>query len=171
MPWRHYFRSSAAHNTVVIDDKDQSEYGGSFLWLQHAQTVVEAFRAAGAEQTLTAHHTGYQRLIDPVTHRRTWRYTDALSVTDELVCSATHSVAIYWHFAPECTVAIENNSVVARREGVRVVLECPNGLTPSLKDDVFSNGFDRKMPATTAVWGGEIAGTTQFRTELKISAA
>jgi hypothetical protein len=174
MPWRRYFRSTAAHNTVVIDDEDQSEYGGSFLWLQHAQTVVEAFRAAGDEQTLTAHHTGYRRLTDPVTHRRTWRYTAGgatLSVTDELVCSVTHSAAIYWHFAPECTVAIEGRTVVASREGARVVLECPNGLRPSLKADAFSNGFDRKMPATTAVWGGEIAGTTQFRTELKISAA
>ena len=174
VPWRRYFRSTAAHNTLVIDDEDQSEYGGSFLWLQHAQTVVEAFRAAGDEQTLTAHHTGYRRLADPVTHRRTWRYTAGaatLSVTDELVCSAAHSVAIYWHFAPECAVVIEGHTVVASREGVRVVLECPNGLAPGLRDDVFSDGFDRKLPATTAVWGGEAAGNTQYRTEIQINAA
>lgn len=174
MPWRRYFRSTAAHNTVVIDDRDQSEYGGSFLWLQHANTAVDAFHAAGDEQTLTARHDGYRRLSDPVTHRRNWRYTAGaatLSITDELMCSATHSVAAYWHFAPECTVALEGNSVVASREGVRVVLECPDGLTPQLEDDWFSDGFDRKKPATTAVFGGSIAGNTQFRTQIRISVA
>jgi hypothetical protein len=173
-PWRRYFRSTAAHNTVVIDQKDQAEYGGSFLWLEHANTVVETFRAAGDEQILTAHHDGYQRLSDPVRHRRTWRYTAGvatLGVTDELVCSAAHSVAIHWHFAPECTVAIDGDRVIASREGVRVVLRCPNGLTPILAQDWFSDGFDRKLPATTALFGGQIAGNATFRCELKISAA
>ena len=174
MPWRRYFRSTAAHNTVGVDDRDQSEYGGSFLWLHHANAVVEEFRAVGDEQTLTARHDGYRRLADPVIHRRNWRYTTggaSLTVTDELTCSAAHSVAAYWHFAPECAVALEGNSVVASRAGVRVVLECPNGLTPRLKEDGFSDGFDRKIPATTAVFGGSIAGNTQFRTQIRISVA
>jgi hypothetical protein len=159
---------------VVVDDRDQSEFGGSFLWLQHAHTVVEAFRAAGDEQTLTARHDGYRRLADPVIHRRNWRYTAGaaiLTVTDELICSAAHSVAIYWHFAPECTVALKGSSVVASRAGVRVVLKCPDGLTSRLEDDWFSGGFDRKTPATTAVFGGSIAGNTQFRTRIQISVA
>jgi len=174
MPWRSYFRSTAAHNTVAIDDQDQSEFGGSFLWLHHANTVVDAFHAAGDEQTLTAHHDGYRRLSDPVTHRRTWRYSAGaavLGIGDELTCSGTHSIAIHWHFAPECAVALEGNSVVASREGVRVVLECPGGLTPRLADDWFSDGFDRKQPATTAVFSGSIAGNTQFRTQIRISVA
>ena len=174
MPWRRYFRSTAAHNTVVIDDRDQSEFGGSFLWLEHANAVVDAFRAAGDEQTLTAHHDGYRRLPDPVRHRRTWRYTAGvatLGITDELTCSRTHSVAIYWHFAPECAVAIEGNSVVASRERARVVLRCPNGLAPRLASDWYSDGFDRKAPATTAVFGGQVAGNAIFRTELRINVA
>jgi hypothetical protein len=173
MPWRRYFRGTAAHNTLVIDNRDQSEFGGSFLWLAHANAVVDAFRAAGDEQTLTAHHDGYRRLSDPVRHRRTWRYTAGvatLGITDELACSGTHSVAIYWHFAPECAVVIEGNSVVATREKARLVLRCPNGLAPTLADDWYSDGFDRKVPATTAVFGGQVAGNAIFRTELRISA-
>jgi hypothetical protein len=179
MPWRRYFRSTAAHNTVVIDGRDQSEFGGSFLWLEHANAVVDTFYAAGDEQTLTAHHDGYRRLSDPVRHRRTWRYTAGVAtvgITDELACSSTHSVAIYWHFAPECAVAVEGNSVVANREGVRVVLRCPNGLAPTLVTGSeepplgwLSAGFDTKVPATTAVFGGQIAGNAIFRTELRVS--
>jgi Heparinase II/III-like protein/Heparinase II/III N-terminus len=181
-PWRRYFRSTAAHNTVVVDDRDQSEYGGSFLWLEHANAVVETFRASGDEQTLTAHHDGYRRLSDPVRHRRTWRYSAGianLAVTDELACSGAHSIAIYWHFAPECAVVVEGNSVVASRDGVRVTIGCRDGSQGTLQPEIvrareepplgwFSKGFDVKEPAPTAVFAGKIQGNAILRTTVAI---
>jgi Heparinase II/III-like protein/Heparinase II/III N-terminus len=181
-PWRRYFRSTAAHNTVVVDDRDQSEYGGSFLWLEHANAVVETFRASGDEQTLTAHHDGYRRLSDPVRHRRTWRYTAGianLAVTDELACSGNHSIAVYWHFAPECAVVVEGNSVVASRDGVRVTIGCRDGSQGTLQPEIvrareepplgwFSKGFDVKEPAPTAVFSGQIQGNAILRTTVAI---
>jgi hypothetical protein len=182
-PWRRYFRSTAAHNTVVVDDQDQSDYGGSFLWLEHANAVVETFRASGDEQTLTAHHDGYRRLSDPVRHRRTWRYTAgiaSLAVTDELACSGAHSIAIYWHFAPECTVVVEGNSVIASRDGVRVIIGCRDGSQAPLQTEIvrareeelplgwFSKGFDIKEPAPTAVFAGRIQGNAILRTSVTI---
>ena len=35
---RAYFRGTAAHNTVRIDGRDQSEQGGNFMWLPELQT-------------------------------------------------------------------------------------------------------------------------------------
>ena len=35
-PWRAYFRSTIAHNTVELGGRSQSGVGGPFLWLQHA---------------------------------------------------------------------------------------------------------------------------------------
>ena len=181
-PWRRYFRSTAAHNTVVVDDQDQSEYGGSFLWLEHANAVVETFRASGDEQTLTAHHDGYRRLSDPVRHRRTWRYTAGianLAVIDELACSGAHSIGIYWHFAPECTVLVEGNSVIASRDGARVTISCREGSQVALQPEIlrgrekpplgwFSKGFDVKEPAPTAVFAGKIQGNATLRTTVSI---
>jgi hypothetical protein len=181
-PWRRYFRSTAAHNTVVVDDQDQSVYGGSFLWLEHANAVVETFRALGDEQTLTAHHDGYRRLSDPVRHRRTWRYTAGianLAVTDELACRGAHSIAIYWHFAPECTVAVEGSSVIASRDGARVIIGCREepqvAWQPALiraREEPplgwFSTGFDVKEPAATAVFAGKIQGNAALRTSVLI---
>jgi Heparinase II/III-like protein/Heparinase II/III N-terminus len=182
-PWRRYFRSTAAHNTVVVDDQDQSDYGGSFLWLEHANAVVETFRASGDEQTLTAHHDGYRRLSDPVRHRRTWRYTAgiaSLAVTDELACSGAHSIAIYWHFAPECSVVVDGNSVIASRVGVRVTIGCRDGTQVPLQAEIvrareeesplgwFSKGFDIKEPAPTAVFAGKIQGNAILRTSVTI---
>ncbi len=178
MPWRRYFRSTAAHNTVVVDDRNQSQYGGSFLWLQHANAAVETFYASGDDQTLCAHHGGYRRLSDPVRHRRTWRYTSGiahLSITDELLCAGEHSVAIHWHFAPECTVELVQQTVVARRGHVEVSLLCPRGLEPSLVRGRespplgwYSSRFDVKWPATTAVFTGAIKGNAAFSTSIDI---
>jgi hypothetical protein len=178
MPWRRYFRGTAAHNTVVVDEQDQSEFGGSFLWLEHANAVVEAFYASFDEQTLSAHHEGYTRLRDPVRHRRAWRYVAGVAqllITDELICRGTHSVAIHWHFAPQCSVVIEGDRVIARRDDVGATLTCPAGLAPALVKGReqpplgwFSSAFDVKSPAVTAVFAGEIRGNTSFRTEIRI---
>jgi hypothetical protein len=190
LPWRRYFRGTSAHNTVVVDGKDQSEFGGSFLWLEHAKTVVDAFDVSGEcsggvqpmppapAQTLTAHHEGYLRLADPVRHRRTWRYEaeiSRLTITDELLCADAHGVEIFWHFAPQCDVVQSGNRVVVQRADARITLICPTGLTARLVTGSespplgwVSNGFDAKVPATTAVFTGEIRGNASFRTELLI---
>ncbi|MDB6042978.1 MAG: Heparinase family protein [Gammaproteobacteria bacterium] len=178
MPWRHYFRGTSAHNTVVVDGKDQSEYGGSFLWLEHTKTIVDAFDLSADTQVLTAHHEGYRRLSDPVRHRRTWSYgtgSSRLTITDELLCAGAHEVAIYWHFASECEVVQRGSQVIAQRAAVRVTLTCPDGLTTRLavgneKPPLgwVSNGFDAKLPTTTAVFTGEIRGAASFRSEIVI---
>jgi alkylhydroperoxidase family enzyme len=179
--WRRYFRGTSAHNTVAIDGEHQSVFGGNFLWLAHAKAAAETFDISGGTQILRAHQDGYRRLSDPVRHRRTWRYhTDhsRLTITDEILCGGTHSLAIYWHFAPECTVTQRGHTITAERDDVRVVLLCPGGLSPILvsgreKSPLgwYSTGFDVKVPTTTAVFSGKIRGDTMFRSEVRIEQA
>jgi hypothetical protein len=178
--WRHYFKGTSAHNTVVVDRQDQSDYGGSFLWLNHAAAHAEKVQLEGEAQELVAAHDGYRRLPDPVTHRRTWEYRDAtLTVTDELSCAGRHDVEICWHFAPECHVSLEAGAVVtAGRGGARVELACPDGLAASVVKAQeepprgwFSSQFDVKVPTSTAVFAGAIHGKTTFRSQIRISVA
>jgi hypothetical protein len=176
--WRRYFRGTSAHNTVVVDEQNQSVYAGNFLWLEHAVTSLDVFDASGATQVLTAQHDGYRRLLDPVRHRRTWRYhtrDSLLTVTDELLCEGMHQVAIHWHFAPECEVVLRDHIAFVEREDVRVALACPGGLTPRLirgRDRPplgwYSTGFDVKVPTVTVIFEGEIRGGTTFRSDIRI---
>jgi hypothetical protein len=181
--WRHYFRGTSAHNTVMVDGEDQSLFAGAFLWLQHAQTTVDEFVCSPGLQRLVAHHEGYRRLTDPVLHRRTWRYDTSsatLEVCDELLCAGTHQVRIFWHFAPECQVSCENGRVVAQRDGTCVELEPPDSLSVTLVRGRtaeragerplgwVSSGFDLKVPATTAVFAAHIRGDTRLASRLRI---
>jgi alkylhydroperoxidase family enzyme len=177
-PWRRYFRGTSAHNTLAVDRESQSVFGGSFLWLEHANASVDAFDVSSDTQTLTARHDGYKRLADPVRHRRTWRYhagRSKLTITDELLCAGAHAVELYWHFAPECHVTQRRHVVTCERDGVRVTLLCPSGLAPRLvfgREQPplgwFSPGFDAKVATTTAVFAGLIRGNAIFRSDIQI---
>ena len=180
--WRRYFRGTSAHNTLTVDGEDQSVFAGPFLWLQHAAATVDDFVCSPALQVLVAHHNGYRRLADPVTHRRTWRYDPAsatLEIADELHCCGAHSVEIFWHFAPECQVVFGDGRVTAERDGLRVELEPPDGVSVTLargRDPQgggrplgwVSSGFDLKAPATTAVFAARIRADTRLRSRLSI---
>ena len=188
--WRHYFRGTSAHNTVMVDGEDQSLFAGSFLWLQHADATVDEFTCSSDPQVLVAHHDGYRRLPDPVRHQRTWRYDTSaatLAISDRLECSGVHTVEIFWHFAPECQVACEGKRIVAERDGVVLTLEAPDRLAVSLVKGRepgrageqratdgerplgwLSSGFDLKAPATTAVFSGRIHGETRLDSLLRI---
>ena len=181
--WRRYFRGTSAHNTVMVDGEDQSRFAGPFLWLQHAEATVDEFVCSPGLQMLVAHHDGYQRLADPVHHRRIWRYdipSATLSVRDELLCRGRHTAEIFWHFAPECQVAHENGRVTAERDGMRLELEPPEAVAVTLvrgrnpaRDGErplgwVSSGFDLKAPATTAVFACRIHGDTRLESRLRI---
>ena len=159
--WRDYFRGTSAHNTVRVDGEDQSVKAGNFLWLQHAQARVEAFETLPDGGRLVATHDGYQRLPDPVKHRRRWLYEAAhkrLVVTDEIEGRAAHRLEWFWHFAPGCGVSVGANTLVARREGVTLRMTWPSTLAGRLVTASehpplgwYSSTLDRKQPAITAV--------------------
>ena len=67
--WRKYFRGSTAHNTVVIDDTDQSTFSGPFIWTHKAHASLLSIREQGQEQIAIGKHDGYQHL--GIIHQRT----------------------------------------------------------------------------------------------------
>src|SRR5215510_2737476 len=91
--WRDYFRGTSAHNTLRVDGEDQSIAAGNFLWLQHAHAQVESLESTADSVRMVASHDGYERLKDPVRHRRTWLYRRdlrKLRITDDVLCQAAH---------------------------------------------------------------------------------
>ncbi|HEU4779376.1 MAG TPA: alginate lyase family protein, partial [Steroidobacteraceae bacterium] len=105
--WRRYFRSTLAHNTVGIDDQDQSVQAGNFMWTDHAPARCIEFETGTERHRFVGEQYGYQRLDDPVVHRReivcdTRR--QVIEVTDMLRCDGVHRARRSWHFAEDCQV-------------------------------------------------------------------
>src|ERR1700745_236066 len=91
--WRSYFRSTIAHNTIELDGVSQSDDGGPFLWLRHANGREIAAVDAGDFAEWTAEHDGYLALKPPTRHRRCVRLdraSRAIDIVDEI--SGGHDV-------------------------------------------------------------------------------
>lgn len=109
---RRWFRGTAAHATVTVDDRDQSQQGGAFLWLRHGNARLLEWDDANL--VATGEHDGYLRLPDPVTHRRAVARIGerALLVVDRLEGRSTHTAAQNWPLHPSCEVRERPDGVV-----------------------------------------------------------
>jgi uncharacterized heparinase superfamily protein len=70
--WRNRFRSTAVHNTVMIDGLEQNRFGeGGLFWLHvDATPRCLAWETTPEADRFVGEHDGYVRLADPVIHRR-----------------------------------------------------------------------------------------------------
>jgi hypothetical protein len=96
--WRKHMRSTAAHNTILIDSLDQSEQTGPFNWGRRARgRLISA--ELGTTPTATASHDGYAFL--GITHERTVSLGEnTLQLTDRILGSGRHHVRLTLQFAP-----------------------------------------------------------------------
>ena len=68
--WRRHFRSTAAHNTVTIDGRDQAEQEGTFHWRTSIRSSAARDLPFPGIEYAEAEHDGYRGLPQGVTHRR-----------------------------------------------------------------------------------------------------
>jgi hypothetical protein len=105
--WRNYFRSTRAHNTVTIDDRDQAEQGGTFHWkTKLGSRAVREFTPPGVEY-VEGEHDGYRRMPQGVIHRRRLLYIppDKWIIVDDFRGSGEHRFDFHYHFAPDVEVS------------------------------------------------------------------
>jgi len=105
--WREYFRSTRSHNTVVIDDRDQSEMLGPFLWGRKANAHCLVWEPSDIGGRVVGEHDGYTGLNDPVTHRRTLELNGpgrSLIIRDDIMARGKHDMAVLFHLAESCVV-------------------------------------------------------------------
>lgn len=180
--WRAYFRSTRAHNTVMVDEQDQSQQSGNFMWSRHAQARCLKFsNGHGAnghgQQHFVAEHDGYRSLVDPVTHRREIVYdamTRSFLINDTLACVGAHRVCRHWHFSEALHPSVVEDRLQVRvgRYLVRIVpLDLPAHARlyhggSAMQGGWVSRGFGCKRPATTVAWYSWIGGTTMLRTRI-----
>ena len=162
--WRDWFRSTAAHNAVTVDGEEMGLLGpGLFEIRQQPRPRVLAWRSAEAEDVLIAEHSGYHRLDDPVTHRRTVRYwkPDAWTIEDECLGEAVHTCEVRFHCAPEVDVSLEGREVTLlgpRGRGLGVLFVGPEGLNVRVEEGWVSRSYGHKVPAPVlvATWRGRL---------------
>jgi hypothetical protein len=173
--WRRYFRSTRAHNALVVDGRDQSEMQGLFLWGARARARLVAFEPAPEGGRVVGEHDGYARLGDPVVHRRTVELdgrSRSLVVRDEIVAAGPHDLELFFHLSEGCRLAAGSGPRrVAEVAGLELGIEldprlCVEALVGSEAPigGWVSRGYHRKTPAPTLVGRARLPGSSTLVT-------
>ena len=142
--WRDYFRGTRAHNTLVVDERDQAQAGGPFLWLTHVHGRFEHNSVdAGGQQIVEGTHDGYVSL--GVVHRRRIAFdsvSGSITVTDNVEGSGERAISLCFHFLPGTTVEPGATPAiwVARRDGVETALVF--GVDPDFEWEVVAGATE-----------------------------
>jgi hypothetical protein len=117
---REAFRSTCAHNTLMVDGVEQNEPIGPFGMRADARVSVATWFNGSTHDVFEASHTGYARLSDAVIHRRRialMRDPFTFVVLDSIVCRLEHLVESFLHAAPGAQVRkLAQQNVDARLE-------------------------------------------------------
>jgi len=178
--WREYFRSTRAHNTVVVDGLDQSTMTGPFLWGQRAHAKCVLWEPSPSGGRIVGEHDGYTRLSDPVRHRRTVSVdggAQTIVIEDQILAAGRHACELYWHFAEDCTVTQQDNSTFTVQAGelALTMMMDPRFETVLLhgsespRGGWVSRGYHRRTAAVTLVGRIDTQGGAAWITQLRLS--
>lgn len=99
-PWNNPLAHTAYHNTVTVDDEDQMDRVGKFLWFPWLQGNVycKCRSLAGHLAYWEGGHDGYRRLPSPVDHHRGILQLGKESwlIMDRLSGSSVHRYRLHW---------------------------------------------------------------------------
>lgn len=117
---RQYERSTAAHNTVVIDGENSSEVWGSFRVARRARP----FGLEVADKRIGCSHDGYRRLAGRPIHRRVWDLSGGQLIISDRIEGRFQRAQARFHLHPAIAATLSSESVVHLDlpDGTRVVV-------------------------------------------------
>jgi hypothetical protein len=170
-PERNQYRATAAHNTLVVDDKDQADAKGPFAWTSLPSAKAEKWINGESFDLFVGSHDGFRCLPQPVTHRR-WVFSlksEFVLVRDIAEGEGKHRLDLYWHLAPEFRSQGRHGDAFldARRE--RGVLTIPverHGWAQDVRQGSWSPAYGKAERAAILHFGTVASLPAEFVTLL-----
>lgn len=165
---RDRFRGTRAHATVEIDGQEINpiERGAPFRLQGLDRPVVEQVDLDGTPQRVRAGHRGYQRLPDPVLHRRGFElWPDRLLVADEIRCRGEHLAVVTFPLAPGTVAERRAGGWLLRVGSVETALRQVDG--PEIRlapvDSQVSPAYGAIRPSTSLRGQVVVRGPTRWQ--------
>ncbi len=100
--WRSYFRGTAAHSTVDVDGRGQATPRGPFAWTSRPRARLLHWEAGDDLDFAEAEHRAFERLDQPVVHRRRVILVKAgyCVLVDDLEGEGEHRFDVRFQLAP-----------------------------------------------------------------------
>lgn len=122
LPWDNPLAGTAYHNTITVDDRDQMDRVGKFLWLPWLAGCETAYTHSPDRHVSywEGEHNGYERLPHPVHYRRAILKVGEKGwlMWDRLVSNTAHKYRLHWLLLDcpmnwddlECRLCLETSS-------------------------------------------------------------
>jgi hypothetical protein len=146
---RNYERSTQAHNTVVIEDENQSEIYNSFRVGRRASVIS----LEEGENELTGTHNGYAHQGAMHTRKITLK-SDHIEIIDKIISKKPLNCKAFLHIDKKSGLVNKNNLLISRFTAI----EFSNQTSVVITDGWHASGFGVKLPCY-------VVGTT-FQNEL-----
>jgi hypothetical protein len=164
-PDRDMFRGTGMHNTVRVDGADQAETATPFSWRRFNQCKVERWIRGRSLDVLVASHDGYQRLDEPVTHRR-WVVSlknGVYLVRDEIEGQGRHQLEIAWHLGQELQLVQKGLfRVKSGTQGLALIPAQGEGWAEQGSQECWSPAYGQKAPMAVMKFSAEAALPAEF---------
>lgn len=171
---RRYDRSTAAHNTVCVDDRDSSEVWHIFRVGRRAKPIaVDVVSHANGFNGYAA-HTGYNNLPGQPRHGR--RVSVAaqreLRIVDQVDGRGSHRLSGGYLIAPEWTITSQDNGwrLECGHRAIDIVLDGRHPLTLSIETQPWHPEYGLEIEAQRLVWRCETALPAEIITLIRPAA-
>jgi hypothetical protein len=167
---RDHFRSTAAHNALVIDGESSSLPGGPFKWKQTADGFVRRWLTHPRVDFFEGSHEGYRRLDSPAIHIRSVLFLkgDYWVLRDRIVTQGSHHYDLRFHFSPDSKPVMYEHgelSIVQAFPGLKIAAFGSGGAWRR-EDDWVSSCYGERTPSPVYAFSLEGNGDQEFITFL-----
>ncbi|MBW4509591.1 MAG: heparinase II/III family protein [Scytonematopsis contorta HA4267-MV1] len=165
-----YFRKSASHNVILIDGKGQK----ADIKQLHHPIINKSVIAPEFDFAIGEFNQGFNYIQGKTAHSRAVAYLRGKYwvVVDHITTNQPRTVETLWHFHPDCTVAIQGESVSTIDPDVGNLKIVPVSYC-SWKVNVvqgqespiqgwWSREYNHKSPNATAIYSTKITTSTTF---------
>ena len=150
---RNVFRSTAYHNTLMVDGVEQNETNPEWIFrlFEKASPETLEYRTTDESFIYRGRHSGYTRLEHPVTHERSFelaRDNGTLSITDRLDGTGPHRLAWHFHLAPAVEATLEAGEIrlFQKEAGAQWQLAIPAGIAARCVPAWYSPSYGARIP-------------------------
>ena len=166
-PWRDYFRLTPAHNTLLIDGKEQAVPDGYFAWRGVPNAACEHWSEDRVRGVMEINGVTVRREINHPAPGM-WRITDMLSGQGE------HTIEWFFHFSPGLRLKITASHEVALFGlGNSSLRLCTPDVALSIEEGWISPtyGLKQRNEVLHGCWQGGLSGGRSFVWEIVKSEA
>ncbi len=195
---RNALRGTGAHNTVRVDSIDQALPQDPFSWADIPASAAENWLVGQTFTYFSGSHDGYERLPDPVTHRRSVlrvngygidrmsndRHSSGAAsndgiwlVHDVLLGASEHDVELRWHFAGDVALGESEtkNEILASKPDpngptLRLIFPEETVWKTKVTRALLSPAYGRYQPAPVVQWEARVKLPAEFATACLVQA-